>query len=263
MRRTLSLFLAIILCLVMCACGKKPEDQEQLETVSVTTLFENLDNGARAQLNVGKGTTIYGKINIIASSCCSVQLIKPAGGFVMVEMPIEELAQLKPDEFIAIYGEVISYNFSNWGKYTIKALEKLDFAAMDAYIRSEFETDLSKSANLIEENYRIDVLADYLEFRGAEFELQTDAELGSYLIGKWSRIPGDYKETIEFKSDKTYTWHFRYEDYGGKEYERDQNGDWSISDVELVCEIAGYSGEPVFVLTENAFVWSDRVHIRK
>ena len=139
MKKKLSLVLTLVFCFSLCDCGGNTEEkasvdtteatetaEQVVETISVNDLLSDTSNGAKAQLNVGKETTIYGRISSIGSDSCSVSLIQPKNTSVSVEMPIEQLAKLKVGQYVAIQGKVKSFGT----RYTIFATETADLTLM-------------------------------------------------------------------------------------------------------------------------------------
>jgi len=277
MKKALSLILALVMCLSLCACGGNNETKEPIESVSSNELFNDTDNGAKAELNVGKGTTIYGKITNISSSSCAVALIYPKGSFVSLEMPIEQLAELNPNQFIAAEGIVTSYNSSNSQKYTITATSMLDLTEMDAYIKKTI-TDLHAFRVFIEfsgdtnagmihgslhDVANISLINEYVHSRDDVFMLTDDAKLREYLIGSWvySQSYGGLKtESCEYKEDGTYLWKYQSQSYTGKVYDKEQDGDWSVKNGDLTS----FRGEDtyIYVLCDDVFLQMGQLHIR-
>lgn len=264
MKRALSLLLALVLCLSLCACGGKNQQNEPVETISIDSLLSDMDNGAKAQLNVGKATTIYGQISSVGSSSCTVQLIKPKGSSVFVEMPIEQLAELNKDQFIAVNGIITSCAI----KYTITATETLDLELMDSYIREEI-TKTSAMRSLIEfsgdtnagmfhsmfhDYYNVSILEDYVYSRGKEFLITDDTALKEYLIGNWvyyQNFGGLDTLTLEYKNDGTSVWYYK----NNFDSKVDQCDDWSVSN-GVIDSIWQYP-EKVYVLNDDVFLIRD------
>ena len=264
MKKALSLILALVLSMSLCACsGDNNESKEPVETISIESLLNDTNNGAKAELNVGKGTTIYGKITNISSSDCTVALIYPKGSVVSLEMPIEQLAELKPNQFIAVDGIVASYN----SKYTITATTLLDLELMDSYIKEKIATtvsarefiDFSGDTNAgmllasFQSQYNIDILEDYVFSRGKAFMITDDTQLEDYLIGNWvyfQSFNGLNTLTLEYKTDGTSVWH--YGEIGDK---HEQHDDWSVKNGKV--DSIWRSPENVYVLNEDVFLIHD------
>lgn len=278
MKKTLSLILALTLCICFCACGDRISEEETepttpIETVSAEALFSDTDNGAKAQLNVGKMTMIYGQVWRIDSSSCTIRLIKPINRAVYVEMPIEVLASLNIDQFVVISGLVSAYNPSHVALYTITATELSDIELMDEYICSGIDMLCglydSNGADYVHyyigKTYDIDLLCDYVSSRGSEFKINDNAQLKNYLTGKWvysqAYIGGPDEFTCEYKSDGTYVWNYQTQSYGThKWYDQTQHGDWSVN--EGVLESFRGKNKTVYVLCNDVFIQQGDLHVR-
>ena len=78
---------------------------ETVETVEINRLLDALDNQAKAELNIGKATTMFVKVTKIASDHCVVShLFKDGSSTVFMEQ--ETLIELKKNQYAAIYGVV-------------------------------------------------------------------------------------------------------------------------------------------------------------
>ena len=278
MKKALSLLLALVVCLSLCACGEEAQPTEPIETVSINSMFSDTDNGAKAQLNVGKVTTVYGQVSAISSSACTVQLVYPKGASVSVEMPIEQLAEMEKNQFVAIEGMVASYNPSMSQKYTISATDVLALEEMDAYIRKTV-TDVHAYRVLIEytgeanaamthsalmSSLDVNLIDNYVHARGDAFKLTDDAEFKQYLVGKWvySISYGGIKtESCEYNKDGTYLWKYqRQNSYTGKIYDEQQKGTWSVNKGDLTS-FRG-SDTYVYVLCDDVFLQMGQLHVR-
>lgn len=282
MKRAISLFFAIMLCLSFCACGgtsKEPAEAPQapVEKVSVNTLFSNSDNGAKAQLNVGKGTTVYGCVTSVGASACTVQLIYPKNASLCVEMPVEQLAELRNGQFIAVEGIVTAYNASAYGMYTISANKMLDLTVMDAYIRDTVDaicssrfmaesTGIQNATGLHSvfcDSVSTTLLDKYVHQRGDTFLMKDKEQFKAYLLGEWvySFSYDTMKpESCEYKADGTYLWKYQKESYTGKVYAQEQTGEWTVSGGDL----KSFRGQDtkVYVLCDDLFFQMGQVHIR-
>ena len=267
MKKALSLLLALVLCLSLCACSIEDDKAtEPVETISMKSLLSDTDNGAKAQLNVGKATTIYGQITTIDTSACKVKLFPK--GSVSVEMPIEELAELNPNQFIVLEGIVKSYNSSSSPNYTITATELLDLEVMDSYIKEEIALTVSQRESYafigdtnagillasLQEQYNINFLEDYVYSRGDAFLITDDNALKEYLIGNWvyyQNFGGLETLTLEYKADDTSVWYYK----NNYDSTVDQCQDWSVS-YGAVDSIWSYPKD-VYVLHEEVFLIYD------
>ena len=156
MRKTLSLVLVVILCFLLCACGDKTQidntiTEVPLEVISEDTLFLNITNGAKCQLNVGKQVTVLGQITNISSENCRIKLISYPKQSVLIRMPLEKLAELYVGQFIAAVSIVESYSDSGVVGYTLSATETMDIESMDAVFRENvaFKYDNDKSVHFV------------------------------------------------------------------------------------------------------------------
>ena len=99
-KKGIALLLLACVLLGLCACGNDNGNNNQstqkdpipVETIPLSDLFLDLDNGAKAQMNVGKATLVYGEVRNISSTSCTIDLFKPKDGCVSVEMSVEQLA---------------------------------------------------------------------------------------------------------------------------------------------------------------------------
>lgn len=278
MKRAISLIMTIFLFLGFCACSGEAQPTEPLETVSLNDLFSDTDNGAKAQLNVGKAVTVYGRISSISSTSCIVMLAYPARATVSVEMPIERLAELEKNQFIAVEGVVTSFNSSNVQKYTISATTMLDLEAMDAYIKKTVtdvhayrvlmeysgEANAAMTHSVLQQSINFSLVDDYVRARGDAFKLMDDTELSQYLIGKWvydTSYGGIKTQSCEYKKDGTYLWKYQSQNsYTGKVYDKEQTGKWSVQKGDLTS-FRG-SDTYVYVLCDDVFLQMGQLHIR-
>ena len=119
MKKALSFILALMLCLSLCACGgdkgegnadeSTTSDQvvtetpePEIEMVLFDDLITDLENEAKAQLNVGKGANILAQVDTIKSDYCSVTLFHKDSHRAKILLPTEVLAEMKVDQVIAV-----------------------------------------------------------------------------------------------------------------------------------------------------------------
>lgn len=188
MKKALSMLLMLALCLSLCACDNTIVSTDNpSETISVYELFEDMSNGAKCELNIGKQVTVLGQIEYITSDSCRIQLISHPETYVIISMSTEKLAELSVDQFIAVSGKVESFN-SMWaiGTYTISAKETLDNETMntvfDEIITRKFNYGELNSAYAFKESLHI--LYEYMSDVGS-FTMQNKEELMQYLCGNW------------------------------------------------------------------------------
>ncbi len=267
MKKLIALIMALVMCLSLVACSggqteesTEPETTAPPETISMESLFASLDNGARAQLNVGKATVVYGKVISISSTYCSIlaffkDRFPNDSMMLQIEMTSEVLVGLYQGQFVAIPALISAYDDSN--DFTLTATEIADIEMVDTYIRSLFNNlDYSKIH---------EIALEYVESRGTEFMLTDDAELQQYLIGEWKQRNGDGEE-MEFKANGEYLWKYSEKAvtgaFAGNWVQRTQRGDWSVSEGKLDSFIGG-TPQIVYVLSEDFFMCQDSLYERQ
>ena len=288
MKKALSFILALMLCLSLCACGgdkgegnadeSTTSDQvvtetpePEIEMVLFDDLITDLENEAKAQLNVGKGANILAQVDTIKSDYCSVTLFHKDSHRAKILLPTEVLAEMKVDQVIAVTAIIDSIESSI---YVFKADRLGDLSLMETYINDkialidESETG-STLYSAIKNRFGMSMLYDYLEQSGNSFCKLSDAELKEYLYGKWfynyAREWNLDDETIELYEDGTQLWKYNYQTSGLKNWVgREQEGTWSVigNDFHLSHNGTGRS-KNVYILSENAFIWSDRLYTRE
>lgn len=256
MKKALSLSLAFILCLSLCACLGETQAGESTEAlpeiISVDTLFEDVTNGAKCTLNVGKQVTVLGQIESISAQSCTIQLISHPGKKVSIRMPIEKLAALSVDHFVAAIGIVDSYDgnyFSSW--YTISATEPLDKNETDAVFR---EIVAGKyNYNQCYSSYRfknaINILCEYMVQRGSLYTMESSEELQVYLQGTWDC--GCYENSLQESSFRSID--ITYNADGSTEYSiyNTWRDDWEVDDGGFLHSFFGE--KRVYILSDDVF----------
>ena len=310
MRKVVSLVLALIMCLGLCACGGEDDNktqvndkdtEAQVETITISELIEDRDNGARAQLNVGKKTTVFGEVINITRDYCVVKLfVSSRCSIFKVILPIEILANLESKQVVLIdaivdavdneNGETLVRNedgeISN--TYILKADDIADESQMEDYIRDKIELidkeyadetvdkdyfDYSEYFEKFTDYFNVSHLSSAVEYSGG-FDIYEDDELREYLLGTWVEISSSdlgqgNRRVVEF-------WYWFGEDGTCRETKEvyytgypNENNDRRIeyrengewSIDETKVKALGFSGK-VHVLTENAFVCGGDLYVR-
>lgn len=268
MKKTLSLLLVVVLCFSLCACGSKSADEattvttEPLETIGERPLLVDSDNAAKAQLNVGKATTIHGVVTDIGVSACTIKMIYPQNATVYVEMPIEQLAELSKNLFVSIEGVVSSFNALGDNKYVITATQRLGSDEMDNWIKKtiagyyNFNGGGSSVYDGLLGDFDMSLINAYAKISGDVFKLTDDAQLKEYLIGEW--VYGTSPDFWFIHKYCTYNENGRYittYQNGPTDY-----GDWTVSDGTLKS-ITGYTMS-VYVLCDGVFIHDDLLYVK-
>ena len=255
MKKALSLILALVLCLPLCACSEKENEKEPTETISMEELLGDMENEAKAQLNVGKGVSIYGQIRKVYSDYCVVELIVPNDGYTAtfdVAMKTEQLAELDSKQFIAVQGVVSE---SHPSSYTITATKMLDWELMDSYIIEKAKSN-AFSIDKVYDALHISLVFDYIQTRGDIFMLKDDEALKEYLIGSW--VVSGYYETCEFREDGKYVWNFISSSGRWKE----QISTWSVNNGDMSA-FRSLGNTNVYILCDDVFIQMGSVNVRK
>ena len=268
MKRILAVVMILCVLMSLCACGSKSADEtttattEPLETISERPLLLDSDNAAKAQLNVGKATTIHGVITDIGVSACTIKMIYPKNATVYVEMPIEQLAELSKSLFISVEGVVSSFNALGDNKYVITATQKLGSDEMDNWIKKtisgyyNYNGGGSTVYNGLLNDFDVSLIYAYAEISGDVFKLTDDAQLKEYLIGEW--VNGTSPNFWFINKYCTYNENGRYVttyQNGPTEY-----GDWTVSNGRLTS-ISGYAMS-VYVLCDGVFIHDDLLYVK-
>lgn len=288
MKKALSFILALMMCLSLCACGgdKANESADEnatsnqvvteapkpkIEMVLFDDLIADLENEAKAQLNVGKGANIFAQVDTIKSDYCSVTLFHKDSHRAKILLPTEVLAEMKVDQVIAVTAIIDSIESSI---YVFKADGLADLSLLEVYIKDKIASiDESETGSTlyseIKSMFGMQMVYDFFNQSGNSFCKLSDAELKEYLYGKWFY---DYamewnldNETIELYEDGTQLWKYNYQTSGLKNWvNREQKGTWSVSgnDFHLSHDWTG-GKKNVYILSENAFIWSDRLYTRE
>jgi hypothetical protein len=242
----------------MCACGNAPEetsnDAEQsetepsIETISIGSLLDALDNQAKAELNIGKKTTMFVSIKNIYSDYCEVwHVIEKQTS--KVYMAKETLAKLRKGEFLAISAIVdnVEYNRfnANLFSYVFNDGEIQDITLFDDYVRKAISYS---SASYFVARHS-DFLVKYVSDRGTTF-MMDDIEISEFIVGAWhydfsneDYIPLTSKCT--FYSNGTVEW---------KSEDQTYTNEWGVTDGQLKSFIGGGGGY-VYKVTEDVFVF--------
>lgn len=271
MKKILVGILILTVLLSLCACQSKGlAGKQPVEMVDVDTLLYDLSNQAKATLNIGKATTMFVTVEKIYADYCEVRHVL-GEEISFVYMPVEELAQLQTGQYTAIYGVIESVESnsivgSSDFQYVFKNASLADMAQFDAY--------------MADHSYNKGVLLDYLDVRGSSFAL-TGQEIPEFLVGTWENevvqyVSGNglpynaqYSQEITFSADGTCqllrladdTWQSEFM-LGKGEFEK-INGKWTVSGDYIEIDFyQTYLPLPIYKITENKFVFDDRVFIR-
>jgi len=282
MKRTLSLVLALIMCLGLCACGGSKTNNEKvegasaseteppIETISFDDLIADTENTAKQQLNVGKKADIFGQVKTIKSDYCMVQLFHKESHHAKIMLPTEVLAEMEIDQIIAVTAIVDSIQYSN---YVFKADELADLSLIETYINNKISTidekTLDSGGSLLYSNiknlFEMSLVYAYLEQSGKSYCTLANAELKEYLNGKWFyNYAAEWDlddETIEFNNDGTLIWKFNRQILDSW-VNKEQEETWSIYGESLNISFH-YHINRVYILTDNAFIWSEKLYSRE
>lgn len=275
MKRILALFLLLCVCIGLCACANEesPETTEPtvpIETIDERPLLNDSDNGAKAQMNVGKGTTIHGVVTYIGTSSCTIQLIVPKNTLVYVEMPMDQLAKLSKNTFISIEGIVSAFNANGDGKYTIRGEKILSYEEMDTWVKERITQQYNFNCLFDKSNYAfigvldefdIGLLYTYAELSGDMFRIRDDTKMKEYLVGDWHCGTNIKNVLSDCKFGNTGGY---YLDWGQGS---SGSGKWTVKNGRLDMDttsiyIEDISG-PVYVLSDDIFILEGILFARK
>lgn len=275
MKRIIALLVTLLLCISLFACASETSTQtaeptEPIETIDERPLLNDSDNGARAQMNVGKSTTIHGVVTNIGTSSCMIRLILPKNTSVYVEMPIEQLAKLNNNTFISIEGIVSAFNANGNGKYTIRAEKILSIEEMDTWVKERitdqynlnclYDSSLNAYYGILDE-FDIDLLYAYAELSGDMYRLNDNTKLAEYLLGNWH---GGYDKKNHLAVCNFYE--SGYYSISGTT-NGSISGDWSVKNGRLYMETESLYMQdisaPVYVLSNDIFIYEGILFARK
>lgn len=255
MKKALSLLLALVLCLSLCACGEGTQSGEKTESttpsaesISVATLFEDVTNEAKCTLNIGKQVTVLGQIQEISANYCKIKLVSHPDKSVHIRLPIERLAELSVGNFIAVTGIVEAYN---WSAYTISATETLDENAMDdifqRIVAINFTYDLCNKAYFFKGS--LNILCDYISQRSDRYTMANSEDLKEYLCGTWDC--GSYQNSLQESSFTSFN--ITYNEDGSAKYsiQKSWRHDWEVDDQGRLHSFFGE--KRVYILSDNVF----------
>ena len=263
----------------ICACNCKEtstgqsDDVTPVEIVDIDTLYDALGNQARAELNIGKKTTMFVSVDAIYSDFCKVKDVLKAvlydgkDYYADVYLPKETLIGLEKGTYITITGIVDSvgelYSFG-YG-YTFKDAYIDDMALFDEHVRQEFST--FDSNEVVFDNSVF--LIYYVKKRPDAFIL-TEEKIKDYLMGEWEferTAQHYYNGALAYTS--THTAEITFELDGKYKYQstsypgvKNTIGEWYIADNEVYIKLFDYIGNvtcPVYKVTENIFIYKDKV----
>ena len=258
MKKLLLILLALTMCVSMCSCGgsqkETSNDTEQsktvpsIETISIGSLLDALDNQAKAEINIGKKTTMFVSVKNIYSDYCEVWHVVEKQTS-KVYMAKETLAKLRKGEFLAISAivdrvesdvTVFSYNFKDG--------EIQDITLFDDYVRKAISYS---SASYFVARHS-DFIAKYVISRRATFMMDNDIEISKFITGAWNYgfSNEDYislTSKCTFYSNGTVEWESEDQTHTNK---------WSVTGGQLDSFIAYGSGH-VYKVTDDVFVFSN------
>ena len=251
----------------MVACAnEKTENTEEiempLETVSLEQLVSDLENPAKAKLNDGKQTTVYGQIEQIHTDSFLVNTFVDISFGIEAETKI--LAELERDHFV-IADVVIDSELTCGGTYQsrglkIQALKDTETKEkMDQYVRDLISKAIRPDAakyhlekDDIKQNTNEYLLFQYMYSRGDVFQKKTDQELEAFLVGGTWHTDTDVYGQVKFYSNGTYDRHYWYEHpYFSDKWNRwrDSHSEWSVENGYI--DAFWYNKPAVYILTNN------------
>lgn len=282
MKKVIALGLVLILCFACVGCGGTAGDHAQSpEQIGINTLLADLDNQAKAEMNIGKATTMFVKIETIFSDHCVVYHLM-RGGSSDVYMETEQLAQLEKGEFAALYGVVQSVATNEGGtsfRYVFKDGRPEDMALFDAYVAQMNYGSSSGDNDYIFD--REDFLKSYASTRWEALSLDGE-EIKTFLLGTWERridqyfssyndsFTGTHTPEITFYADGTYVTQCYNNDTSRSDFifgeYKQADGTWVIEQNSL--KLDGYIdssldlAHSVYKISENVFIWDGEIFIR-
>lgn len=255
-------FLSLLCALLMItSCGANNE--EIVETVSLYQLIDDLDNGARATLNIGKTTTVCGQIVSIETDHCYVDLFISANSNFKISLPLETLAQLNEKQFIAVKAKVNNVETETkqnhtFYTYTFEGVNLVDFNECDLHIKEYFT---NKQYDDYGNNY--DLLSTYFDLRNENFLIKDE----SYLLGEWEYDTGssNHKGNVTFEMNNSYSWTYEHNKIFVTEREieskivtESENGSWYIEQGTLIGFMENFytsRHNKIYVISENIFLF--------
>lgn len=265
MKKALSLILVLTLSLLLCACGDKTQisnttTEDPPEIISEDTLFLNISNGAKCQLNVGKQVTVLGQITTISSENCRIKLISYPNQSVLIRMPLEKLAELYVGQFIAAVSIVESYSDSGVLGYTLSAMETMNTESMDAVFRETvaFKYDNGRHTRAGHFEDSLEILSEYMKAHIGLYVMDNNEELKEYLCGEWNC--GYY----EIKGRDSFTsFTITYDEDGSAKYSKQNSyrDDWVVGPDGMLQSFFG--SKAVCVLSDNVFICDDYIFVRQ
>ena len=257
MRKAISFLLALTLCFGLCACGNTDKDngeKTEREMISVDKLISDLENLARAEQNVGKAVHLFGSITSIGKNELTMNHLFINRSFT-IPMDSEILAKLNKKDFIAIYAVIDEINDGN---FEFEDCKQIDMKLMDEYVVGIVST--SSTYDLIVKYSS--TIADYIVSREATFRMTDDAEISSFILGKWNwpygmGTQGTFISTVEYFENGECIWQSWHEYMN---HWKNSYCDWSVKDG--IFNGCSASDTPVYKITENAFVHSNTLYVR-
>lgn len=281
MKKLITLLLTLSVCFACIGCEGAAVNQKIAEEIDIETLLKDLDNQAKAELNIGKATTMFVKIETVYSDYCTVSH-QLCGGSSDIYMEKELLTQFKKGEYATLYGIVESVAVNGNGTsfhYVFKDGRTEDMALFDAYVAQMHFGSISGNNDYIYD--RGAFLKDYASHRWETLSLNKD-EITPFLVGTWERrieqhfssykgsFYGPHTPEITFYADGTYvTQYFDNDtsksDFIGGDYKQAE-GTWVIEDNSI--KLDGFIdsslnlAHSVYRISENVFIWDGEIFVR-
>ena len=267
----------LVLCLCLCACGEKQaKETTPPEVIGINDLLADLGNQAKAEMHIGKATTLFVKINTVYSDHCTVSH-QFRSGTADVYMEQELLAQLTSGQFAAIDCIVDRVDVNADGasfRYIFKDGQMADMTLFDEYVAyMNFGASYLGNDHIYD---KTDLLKEYAYFRGGTLIIPGD-ELESYLLGTWERrinqrfptfkFNGIHTPELTFYADGTYDTQSMGNDTTESEFRTGQYdtevGTWTIQNgyLKLTGCLSSYGG-PVYRISDNVFLMDGDIYIR-
>lgn len=276
-----TLFLCLVLSFSLCllACSKDSSSAPiEIVEVGIDTILADIDNQARAEMNIGKATTMFVKISSIKSDHCTVShaFVNQSSD---VYMDKSTLAKLNKDQFVAIYGVVDCVKSNESGTsfhYVFKNGQLEDMKMFDKYVASKNHASRYGSNDTI--FGRASFFKSYISERYSALRVPKE-ELTDFLVGTWERnvrqyfsrhdFYGTHTPEITFHSDGTYTIQTMSDrtsqmDFLSGEYDL-SNGTWAIENQGIILDGNLSFGDyawPVYKISDDVFIYHDIVFIR-